>query len=209
MPKVRAYSWLDWSDGWIEYLQAQSALEEETHVRPIHIGSVGSVHAGQRDNSEVYTAEALRTEWRSFVSDIVEPQLAIHTLRFVTLTFRDIHGNSPTLTRGRRELETFILNLRDEADAFVFVEERGKENARLHYHGCIRYNIMEYSQMQVMSLLSEWKRDNGFYKYEVPKKQASAIDYTVKYLVKGAYSGDTAFWAMRSTANTQILMELQ
>ncbi len=206
---VRAYDWLDWSDGWKAYLQSKSELDKEQNVSAIHIGSSGNRDAVESVNSDVFDSEPLRREWTTFVSELVEPQLACHAMRFVTLTFRDIRDAPPTLTHGRREMESFLLKLRKEVDSFIFVEERGAENARLHYHGLIRYNYLESSQMLILSLFQDWKLSNGFFKYEEPKSQAGAISYTIKYVLKGAYSGDTAFWAKRSDAVTQIKMELK
>lgn len=209
---IRNYDWLDWSDGWIEYLRSKSMLEADNgghSVHSLHLKTDGSVHDTQRSDSGFSAAQSLRSEWRDFVSDLVQPQLACQSMRFITLTFRDIRGGPPTITHGRKEMEAFLGKLSPHTDSFVFVEERGKVNERLHYHGCIRINMFKHSVITISQLLHSWRVTNGFYKFEKPGQDIKAINYTAKYIVKGQYAGDAGFWAKRSTAETQILMELK
>ncbi len=211
MSTVRNYDWLDWSDGWKEYLKSEKFMEDDNGGRPIHklhLSPVGDGVNSKQPDSTVYCAESLRSEWRDFVSSIVLPELAVHSMRFITLTFRDIRGKPPTLTAGRRALERLLAKLQLETDSFVFVEERGAINDRLHYHGCIRLNIMEDSPLLIMSLLQDWKRDYGFFKFDEPDSNDKAISYTAKYVAKGAYKGDTGFWAKKTNREVQMtLME--
>ncbi len=208
MSRLTSYTWSDFSDGYLMYLNAERELNEELQTCNQMSGSL-HMRDSERDNREPFNRESLRQAWTTFVSGLISPELAIHKLKFLTLTFADIRGAPPTLTHGRKQLEYFIADLAKLADSFVFVEERGKIKDRLHYHGLIRYDKMNYFPAEVAALLTRWRLVNGFFKYEDPKSEDKITAYTTKYLVKGAYSGDTGFWVLRSDAAIAIKMELK
>ncbi len=199
--RITSNNWEDFQGGMLEYLSALRDLESDS------LGDVLHMRDSERTNLERLDHDDVRVAWRSFVSDVVSPELAIHALKFFTLTFRDIRGQPPILTHGRKVIERFIAQLSPLVDSFVIVEERGSINDRLHYHGLYRYSKLDYTSLHVMPLLKEWERDNGFIKFEDPKSSDATISYTAKYLVKGQYTGDSGFWARRSGAELQIKME--
>ena len=111
-------------------------------------------------------------------------------LGLVTLTFRDIKGQVPTLTRGRRCAKLFAEGMQSSGFAGVIVEERGSLNERLHYHAATRIGA-EGDNLKGLAfsvILGEWEVRNGF--VSVRRGSGGAIEYVCKYLAKG----DLAWW---------------
>ena len=79
--------------------------------------------------------------WVKWVQEFLTPEEQIgwdYKLLFITLTFRNINGEPPSLTFARRARSKYIEFIRENCFQVIklFVaEERGKADShRLHYH---------------------------------------------------------------------------
>ncbi len=155
----------------------------------------------------------LRESWKSFVAELVQPELAIDVLLFGTFTFADWVSQdgvsfAPGLRKGRRAINCFIERVNEYVDAFVIVEERGKQNDRLHYHCLLRCDrSATFEGLLLPTLLKLWTA--GYSKLEPARGIAEAISYSTKYVLKGQYAGELGFWAKRSTRVRQMSMSLK
>ncbi len=133
--------------------------------------------------------------------------LLFGTFTFADWVSKDGVSSAPGLRKGRRAINRFIERVNDYVDAFVIVEERGKQNDRLHYHCLLRCDrAATFEGLLIPSLLKMWKE--GYSKLEPARGIAEAISYSTKYVLKGQYAGELGFWAKRSSAVRQMPLVL-
>lgn len=159
------------------------------------------------DSVPVDSQHDLRVAWRDYVSELVVPQLARHWMAFGTLTFTDWDGQAPGLRKARTAMYGFADAIDDLCLSYVFVEERGALNDRLHYHGLVRVDRVVHPTQGL--LLSSYKGlwRAGFSGWEPARKISGAVSYATKYIIKGQYAGETGFWAKRQGLAQSISME--
>lgn len=205
-------TWEDFRDGYLEYLASEKELERyeayQGRNTALHLYGDSSRDEGVELNP--FDSESVRNAWTEFVSDIVQPQLGCHELLFGTWTFKNLNGAPPTLTRGRRKTKELIDAIYDKTRAFVIVEERGKENERLHLHGLLLRDITRDTDSfsgLLLQMRQTWTEE-GFWKLEPARDAGAACTYTAKYVAKGQFDGDMAFYAKRDESHYQTLMQL-
>ena len=136
------------------------------------------------------------------------PQLARHWMAFGTLTFADWDGQAPGIRKGRKAMYDFCEAIKDISLSYMFVEERGLENDRLHYHGLVRLDRIDHPTQGL--LLQDFGRlwTAGFAGWDIARTITGAVSYATKYILKGQYRGETGFWARRQECAQLIRMEL-
>lgn len=204
-------TWADFRDGYFEYLNAEKELERDelsaTRNAALHLLSNDRT-VNKDGEPNPFSTDAVRHAWTEFVSDIVQPQLACHELTFCTWTFKNLQGEPPTLTRARKRTKELIDVIYDQTRAFVIVEERGKINDRLHLHGLLLRDITRDLPAALHQTVRQVWHDEGWYKMEPAKNAKAACTYSAKYIAKGQFDGDLAFWAKRDTTDYQTVLPL-
>ncbi len=204
-------TWVDFRDGYIEYLNAEKELErydlEATKNKALHILTNNS-GTDRPEELNPFDVDSVRSAWTDFVSDCILPQLACHELTFITLTFKNLHDAPPTLTRARKRTLELISAIDEHVRAYVLVEERGKENDRLHLHGLLLRDITrDYPTALRQAIRNVWSSE-GFYQIEEAKNPEGSSRYVSKYISKGQFDGDLSFWARRDESFYQTVLLL-
>ncbi len=201
-------SFQEWSKDENLYLDTLQIMEEEDRYvsrnNALRRSQVPSVTMGDLDS---HVSHDLRGAWRTWVSDLVVPQLARHWMLFGTLTLRDWDGQAPGLRKGRKAMYDFCASIEDKCLSYVFVEERGTQNDRLHYHGLVRADRILHPAQGL--LLQDYRRlwSAGYSNWDVARKVSGAVSYATKYIIKGQYAGETGFWAKAQNEPQQIMLE--
>ncbi len=207
----------DWRSGLHAYETAlQEGINEDRRNRILARRRVGTAVGIARRKGDItplkpIDSPSLRESWRSFVGDIVTPELAIHRLLFCTFTFenfRDYGKNLdevPGVQKGRKAIEYWMAITAEHTDSYVIVEERGKANSRLHYHGLVRViRRPTGNDLLTATLRKAWSR--GFSDVEEARSLATAADYVTKYVLKGQYEAQMGIWLKKSYRSHQMAL---
>ncbi len=205
-------TWVDFRDGYLEYLESEKEMErydnQGSSRNALHLlTNDNNVESGQELNP--FSSYAISTAWTEFVSDCILPELACHKLTFCTWTFKNLHGAPPTLTRARKRTLELIAAIDPLVRAYVIVEERGKENDRLHLHGLLLRDITRDYSVALRQAVSHVWASEGYFQLEEAKNPTGSSIYVSKYIAKGQFDGDLAFWAKRDESHYQTKMELR
>lgn len=207
----------DWRDGLLAYNESLWELDNEARRDRIaahrRYGTThgNGIRAGDTAPVKSIDTTSLRESWRTFVGDIVTPELAIHRLLFCTFTFENFKDyarqldESPGFQKGRKAIEFWISNTNQHTDSYVLVEERGKANSRLHYHGLVRVLRRPSGNDLLLAFLRKsWT--HGFTQVEDARDLTSASHYVTKYVLKGQYEASMGFWAKTSNNSQQLAL---
>ncbi len=206
--------WIDWRDGLLAYNASLWELDNEARrdrlrahrdATPPGMG----VRTGGSAPVKAIDIESLRESWRTFVGDIVTPELSIHRLLFCTFTFENYvsrysgQEEVPGIQKGRKAIEHWMAITSEHTDSYVIVEERGKANSRLHYHGLVRViRTATGNDLLLNTLRKAWSR--GFSDVDEARSVSEACHYVTKYVLKGQYDTALGFWAKKSDRSHQI-----
>ncbi len=204
-------TWVDFRDGYLEYLKSEKELERydaaTSRATAIHL-LTNDRHSRGPEELNPFDFDTVKTAWTEFISDCILPQLACHELTFCTWTFKNLHGAPPTLTRARKRTLELIAAIDPLVRAYVIVEERGKENDRLHLHGLLLRDITRDYSVALRQAVGHVWASEGYYKLEEAKNPEGSSHYVSKYIAKGQFDGDLAFWARRDETHYQTVLEI-
>ncbi len=207
-------NYTDWRDGLLAYYSSLWELDNEARVDRLSAHRDGftarnGIRAGRSPPVKAIDTPSLRESWRTFVGDIVTPELSIHRLLFCTFTFENYKNYAknldevPGLQKGRRAIEYWMATTNEHTDSYVIVEERGKANSRLHYHGLVRViRRPTGNDLLVNTLKRAWTR--GFSDVDEARSLSEACAYVTKYVLKGQYAAEMGFWAKKSDRSHQM-----
>ncbi len=205
----------DWKQGLLAYYSSLWEMDNEDRrdrLRARHRVGVTYGNAQRRGDTppgKPIDAPSLRESWRTFVGDIVTPELAMHRLLFCTFTFENFKDyarnldEAPGVQKGRKAIEYWMAITSEHTDSYVLVEERGKANSRLHYHGLVRVIRRPVGDDLLLALLRKaWT--HGFNEVEDARSVSEACSYVTKYVLKGQYEASMGFWAKTSDRSHQL-----
>jgi len=208
-------NWIDWRDGLLAYTRAvwdgenEDRIDRLTAHRRDKAHARNGIRAGDTSALKPIDGDSLRTSWRTFVGDIVTPELAIHRLLFCTFTFENFKDyakgldEAPGFQKGRSAIDYWMATTNELTDSYVIVEERGKANARLHYHGLVRVIRRPFGDaLLVDTLRKAWTK--GFSDVDEARSVSEACNYVTKYVLKGQYEASLGFWAKKSDRSHQL-----
>ena len=141
--------------------------------------------------------------WVKWVQEFLTPEEQIgwdYKLLFITLTFRNINGEPPSLTFARRARTKYIEFIRENCFQVIklFVaEERGKADSnRLHYHWLMlcRTNVSQ-RKFKPFGQLADTLKNGWTYgtikDAKIVENPEGAVAYVTKYVCKDG--GDAVF----------------
>ncbi len=207
----------DWKMGLLEYYHSLWEQDNEDRRDRLRAHSGGGLAVGIRQRrgdtpaEQPLDAPSLREAWRTFVGDIVTPELSIHRLLFCTFTFENFVSRSsgqeevPGIQKGRKAIEYWMGITDQHTDSYVIVEERGKANSRLHYHGLVRViRRPTGNDLLIATLRKSWSR--GYADVDEARSVSTAADYVTKYVLKGQYAAQMGIWFKKSDQSHQMAL---
>ncbi len=197
-----------------EYVIARVKLELQGNALSVRANgtlpteSVRGLTIGSPDVLENSLPLRVREAWPQFISDVVQPELEGDCLVFATFTFKDYRGNAPGVKKGRTAIGSFLGQVDPSPDAYVIVGERGKQNARLHFHGLFRFRNRRDARYGMHTMRQCWRY--GHSDVQFCKSALAAVSYLSKYISKGnSFNGvPDDFWIRRSDRVEQLKLSV-
>lgn len=130
------------------------------------------------------TMHDLENAWYEFVNEYFDKGFDV----FGTLTFAPPDNGyhpegwtAPGIQMGRKQIKKWVEKVTPFCDRVFYVEERGSQNDRLHYHFLVSFNNDSHISIMMRELEVAWPL--GFVKLDTPKG-VGAMKYCLKYCLK-------------------------